>query len=194
MNNTNTIDLLFTLVISFVVLFSLSIMLINESNKDSDGDVDSQNEFIVTLNWDKNCDVDLWMLLPDGRRVFYSERNQPPAFLDIDVTCWNSYYGENTGTHIIKNNQEIITVRDVMTGDYSINAHLFQPMYEEYVEIEVLVYDIRNRKVIYADSRTLTLEKPQEHIVNFTVEEGRLSLFSIVNVDDSNPIYFVGGQ
>jgi len=180
---------------SFLVLFVLALMLINIPVEEQTGDIDSNNQIMVTLRWEQNCDVDIHMMLPDGRKVFYNERNQPPAFLDIDVTNWNTYINPNGGFHIIKNNEEIISLRDVVYGEYVINTHLFNMYEESSVKIEVIVYDIEHKSIIYATERVMGRENSQEHIVRFKLVEGNLpSLFSVLEVRDDEPIYFIGGR
>lgn len=186
-----TIDLLFNLVLSFGVLFVLSFMLINDTSDEKS--VENDNNILITVRWNTNCDIDLWLMLPDGRKVYYNNRDEPPAHLDVDVTRWRSFItpGE-TDPYIIKNNEEIITIRSVMAGEYVVNAHLFNYSYQDEVQVEVLVQDVKHGSTIYAGTKELSHQIPQQNFVRFTVNDLDDQSYSISDIHTDRPLFFVG--
>ena len=160
MFNKAVIDLLFILLLSFVALFFLAFVQVNEPTK-KDANANNDNHILITMRWETNNDMDLHLRLPDDRRIFYANRDQPPAHLDVDVVAWRRYkregyspdmsHGDDYGyeseygynydeynhgeyaheqeaqeeEYIIKLNEEIITVRNILAGEYVVNVHYF---------------------------------------------------------------------
>lgn len=203
MFNKVTIDLLFNLLLSFVVLFFLSFILINETETKSN--TVNDNNILITMKWETNNDVDLWLLLPDGRKVGYPSRDKPPAHLDVDVVRWRTYSKNgNNLTHdnpgeenledvyIIKSNEEIITIRDVLTGEYIVNCFYYDRNgYFNPIDVEITIQDIKNNKMIYAAQKQLSLQNEELFFVRFFVKEGLNNLYDVVDVEEDFPKYFV---
>ncbi|MCK5600456.1 hypothetical protein KAR91_01215 [Candidatus Pacearchaeota archaeon] len=184
-----TIDLLFNLVLSFGVLFVLSFVLINDTT--SEKSIENDNNILVTMRWKIDCDIDLWLRLPDGRKVYYSNRDEPPAHLDVDVVRWRTFQIPGSSEpYIIEDNEEIITIRSIMTGEYAVNAHLFHSEYAGEVEVEVLVQDVKHLSVIYAGTKKLSKLLQQEHFVRFTVNNLGHEDYSISDVHMNRPLFF----
>lgn len=185
------IDLLFNLVLTFGLLFALSFVLIKDATTDSN--IQNDNNILISIRWDLNCDVDLWLLLPDGRKVFFGNRDEPPAHLDVDVVAWR-YYRSSTGElRIIKNNEEIITIRSILEGEYAVNAHFYSPRGEERVTVDVLVQDAKNRNTIYSGTKELTRQQTEQHFVRFKVRriDGGES-YAVTDIYEDRPLFFVG--
>lgn len=186
---TPIIDLLFNLLLSFVALFCLSFLLINDTS--SENSVDSESNFLISMRWDANCDVDLWLLLPDGRKVFYANRDEAPAHLDVDVRLWRSFGLSGKRLYVIQNNEEIISIQGILQGEYAVNAHLFSSNGYDSVEVEVIVQDVKNGNVIYAGKKTVSPDMEQQHFVRFTVNAKDGYEYDVVDVYTDRPIFFV---
>lgn len=224
MFNKVVIDVLFILLMSFVALFFLAFIQINKPVKE-ESNAKNDNNILITMRWKTDNDMDLHLRLPDNRRVFYANRDQPPAHLDVDVVAWRRYrregyspdtshessydefgyenhdYGEyeqehraQDGEYIIKLNEEIITIRDVLEGEYVVNVHYFNDRGygNQPIEVEVVVQDIKNKRMIYADKKVISIPRSETHFVKFTVVSDKKGKYSITEVYSDRPTYFIG--
>jgi uncharacterized protein YfaP (DUF2135 family) len=111
----------------FFLLFMLFQLQTAQQNKKS---IEQKAEVVVEMEWDPKStdDMDLWMLLPGGKRVGYSSKDQGIAVLDRDDrgAYGDTYTDPLTGEKkIIEVNKEIITIRAIIPGKYVVNAHYF---------------------------------------------------------------------
>ena len=166
-------------------------MQMNQPNNDAS--IENDNNILISMSWKDNCDIDLWLLLPNGKKVFYNNRDEPPAHLDVDVVSWRKYDTES-GSHVIKDNQEIISIRSIMPGEYAVNGHLFSSVYEGQVKVDVLIQDVKNHQVIYHGSMTLNSINRQQHFAKFTVTETDKNTYKVDNIYTDRPIFFVGNS
>ena len=72
--NTFT-DLLFNILVGIVFLFILALLLINPIAKDAT--VKKKAEWIIEMTWPKenDCDMDLWVMDPDGNIVSFKKKS-----------------------------------------------------------------------------------------------------------------------
>ena len=217
------LDLLFNLVFAFMVLFFVSFVMINDP-KEEDAQAKNDNHILITMNWETNNDMDLWLRLPDGRKCGYSARDIPPAHLDVDVVAWRRYtrqgyqpdmsheqyyddeeyrgdYGEYQGEHevqpeeyVITENEEIITVRNILAGEYAVNVHYFSDRGygRQPIKVKIMVQDIRNKSMIWAGEKEIDIPRDEVHFVKFTVVDTGNGHYKIEKVYTDRPTYFVG--
>jgi uncharacterized protein YfaP (DUF2135 family) len=224
MFNKVVVDILFILLMSFVALFFLAFVQINKPVEE-EANAKNDNNILITMRWTTNNDMDLHLKLPDGRRIFYANRDEPPAHLDVDVVAWRRYqrdgyspdmshdsyydesgyggydYGEyeqehqtNDGEYVIKINEEIVTIRDVLEGEYIVNVHYFSARGygDQPIEVEVVVQDVKNKKMIYADKKIIRRARSETHFVRFTITGGKKNRYTITKVYSDRPTYFIG--
>ena len=121
-------DLLFILLACLAVLFIISFMMVNVTKKDADIKK-PKAEFIVTLTWDyaTTHDVDLWIEDPLGNRVFFNKKEKGIMHLDRDDLGHqkDTIVLPDGQIVIVKENQEIISIRGFIPGEWIINAHLY---------------------------------------------------------------------
>ena len=77
-------DLLFNVLIGFVMLFVIAFLMINPIAKKAD--IPVKAEFIIVLEWDEDAsdDLDLWMQLDKNKPVGFTNREDTPLHLDRD--------------------------------------------------------------------------------------------------------------
>jgi len=188
------IDLLFNLLLSFVVLFVLAFWMVTK--KKDDEQAKNANNILITMRWKANNDMDLWLKLPDGRHVGYNKRDEPPAHLDVDVVNWRKYHNPDGSEYVIKDNEEIITIRSILEGEYIVNVHYFNPQQVEPgtdTEVEILIQDVKKKNMLYAGKQIISVPRSETHFVKFTVEK-RGKGYTVNQVRTNRPEYFVGKE
>ncbi len=140
-SNTGFRDLLFNILLVFVFLFFISFVLIAPVKKEAD--ISIKAEYIITLTWDDaiNDDIDIWLADPIGNILFF--RNQDNGFMHLD----RDDLGESNdtiimpdgSTTVIKLNQEIISIRGFISGEWILNIHMYRKIYSEPVQVSVKV-------------------------------------------------------
>lgn len=191
------VDLLFILLLIFISLFFLSFAMVNEP-KEKEDQAKNDNNILVTMRWNTDNDMDLWLRLPDGRHVGYNNRDEPPAHLDVDVVAWRKYRRPDNTEYTIENNEEIITIRDTLEGEYVVNVHYYSahridPM--QPIEVEIMVQDVENGKIVYADSKKINMTQKETNFLRFSVERYRVNgieKYRIVKIYTDRPMFFVG--
>lgn len=142
--------MLFNMVLAFAFLFLLSFLLIRPPAKSSDPAVEMKAEFIIQMAWPDGAldDQDLWLLLPDGRKVGYSNKDLGIATLDRDDRggVGNTYIDPVSGEEKIQTtHREIMTIRAKMPGRYVVNIHTFsaRSSYKEFESVAQMPYDVQ---------------------------------------------------
>ena len=83
-SNLSFNDLLFNVLVGFVMLFVIAFLLINPITKKSD--IPVKAEFLIVLSWpaDAADDIDLWVQRDTEKPVGFSNRENTPLHLDRD--------------------------------------------------------------------------------------------------------------
>ena len=125
-SNLAFIDLLFNLMLGFVMLFLISFLLINTPEKTAD--IEQKAEILVILSWDDmhTADMDLWVESPSGI-VSYVSPNRGSLHLDKDdLGTRNDTFTTADGViKFVRINREIVSLRALESGKYTVNAHLY---------------------------------------------------------------------
>ena len=118
-------DLMMCIVgVTALIMSALLIRPVSESVKD----FHPKAEYLVTLTWDDNKDVDLdlWLTSPSGDVVYYGNKELPNIALDRDSLGKPSNSSKNPdGTVAVSGNQEIIAIRAIMPGFYVVSVNYY---------------------------------------------------------------------
>lgn len=156
-------DLLFNALLGFTFLFLVAIMFMNPEAKT--GIIDPKAEYILTVTWEDNNpdDIDVWVEDPEGRKVWF--RNPEASLLHLDrddrgmlndVIMVNGEEVENPL------NQEVVTLRGVVKGEYIVNLHYYATETHKPVDVRVRLDKVNPKlEVVYYDTFTLA-EKGEE--------------------------------
>ena len=123
-NNTSFLDILFNFLLATVILLVIAVsFIITEQNK---ADIKVNAEFVITLEWDhdQDNDIDVWIEDPDGSLLWYRDQKVGVMHGDRDDKGWSDDIYING--EIIKINQEIITFRGIIEGEWIINIHFYR--------------------------------------------------------------------
>ena len=173
-------DVLFLMVLSLVVVIFLLTLLINPIKKRNE--VPIRTEILIEATWpsDTAYDVDLWGMGPDGTPVGWGIFTAGPSLnLERDDR------GKINDLSII--NYEVMTVRSLDPGDYTINLHLYSAFNEPLpVPVNVRVTGKGDMGEIYSGEVLLSRRKEELTVVRFSLDEdGDLIKDSIHNLHKS---------
>ncbi len=190
--SSTMIDLLFNLLLTFVALFFLAFLLVTEPRDAEESNVTADSNFIITMSWEADCDIDLWIQLPTKEKVFYAHREAGPVSLDIDVVQWRSYTNSNGDVTEIAKNQEIATIRGMLEGEYIVNAHYFGNFSQENVPVQITVQDVRAKRLVWAGDLILNSVGHEAHGVRLMMIEGSIPGVPILQIIEGRPKMIIG--
>lgn len=125
-NNISFIDMLFNIIIVFVLLFFMAILLMNPVSKEKD--VEAKADLLIIMTWPDNNphDIDLWVKPPNGSAIGFTHKTNSYLFLDRDdLGVSNNFVIINEKKVTISTRREVMTFRGKEPGRYVVNAHFF---------------------------------------------------------------------
>ncbi len=165
-------DMLFNMLIAFVFCFIVALLAMNPKALKA-GDIPSKAEYIVTVSWpDRNPnDIDTWVQDPSGNLVWFRAREAGLMFLDRDDR------GDANDAVLINGQriaspfrQEVVTVRGIVPGEFTVNVQYYQSRDGLPVQINVSVMKVNPRaEVVYYGQLTLQRQGDEATAVRFTV-------------------------
>lgn len=120
-------DVLSCILCFTIMAMAMLILAVHPKAKPTEG-VKPYAEYLVTLTWpdDRDVDLDLWMQDPAGKIIFYNNREDVNVSLDRDS---RGFITNRTllpdGTPLFSSNREVITIRSIMPGDYLVAVGYF---------------------------------------------------------------------
>ena len=116
-------------------------------------------------------DIDAWSQDPGGNLVWFRAREAGLMHLDRDDRgLANDSIVVNGKAIVNPLNQEVITLRGIATGEYTVNAHYYDSKDGKPVEVTVSVIKVNPRaEVIYYGSLVLARKGDEGTAVRFTV-------------------------
>jgi len=128
----------------FILLAIVLISTVEEPKKAAVEAPVPKAEFLVTLAWDDDSrdDIDLYVRGPDGKIVYFSNRQTAWGFLDTDnVGLGNTVTSPDGSTITVPSRREVVTVRAIVPGEYVVNAHFYKknspPGYVNHLQMAV---------------------------------------------------------
>ena len=181
-------DMLFNMLIAFVFCFIVALLAMNPKALKA-GDVPSKAEYLITLSWPDfdPDDIDTWVQGPAGDLVWFRNRDAGLMHLDRDDRGRSSNTIVVDGRSIVNPlNQEVVTIRGIVPGEYVVNAHYYQARDEEGRELKdggrpvavtLSVVKVNPRaEVVYYAQHTLQRQGEEFTMVRFSVlADGRVS-------------------
>jgi hypothetical protein len=165
------IDLLFNALLGFTFLFLLAIMFINPTT--DRGRVNLKAEFIISVTWPENLadDIDLWVQDPIGDTVSYLRKEAGWLHLDRDdrgvVNDTIVIDGEEVVYPI---NQEIVTIRGILPGEYIVNLYYYKAAQPRPVEALVKVEKVNPAlETVFVERVRMERQDDEKTVVRFTL-------------------------
>jgi hypothetical protein len=155
-------------------LFFLALLAISPDSKD--GKIDSKAEFIITMDWPDNHpdDLDLFVQDPLGNIAWYRHREAGFLTLDRDDRGGaNDFIMVNDRKIASPIREEIVTVRGIVAGEYTVNVSHFQATTGQPVAATVKVQKLNPvAQVIFDDKVTVDHIGDEKTALRFTLDAG----------------------
>ncbi len=172
-------DLLFNALLGFTFLFLVAIMFMNPEAKT--GIIDPKAEYIITITWEDNRpeDIDTWVEDPDGRVIWF--RNTEAGLLHLDrddrglLNDTITINGEEIQNPL---NQEVVTLRGVVKGEYVVNLHYYNDEgTNRSVDVNVRLVKVNPVfKIIYYGTVTMDKQGDEKTAIRFVINrDGKIS-------------------
>ena len=140
-------DLLFNILVGFAFLFIIAFLLIKPEAKKKD--FDRNAEFVIVMEWDKEAkgDIDLYVEDPLGAKCSFRQTVANFMHLDKDdLGSANDTVVNADGTiSTVKINREVITIRGIIAGEYTINVHYYSE--RDYSRVENVMRKKKSKEV-----------------------------------------------
>jgi hypothetical protein len=162
-----------------VIAFLFFIALLAVSPDSKEGKIDSKAEFIITMDWPDNHpdDLDLFVQDPAGNIAWYRHREAGFLTLDRDdrggVNDSIIVNGKKIASPI---REEIVTVRGIVPGEYTVNVSHFQATTGQPVAASVKVQKLNpTAQVIFDNKLMLDHAGEEKTAVRFRLDaEGKV--------------------
>jgi len=165
-------DMLFNMLIAFVFCFIVALLAMNPKALKT-GDIPSKAEFIINVSWpDMNPDdIDTWVQDPAGNLVWFRAREAGLMHLDRDDRGMVGDTLVINGKQVVNPlNQEVVTVRGIEPGEFTVNVHYFDSKDGKPVEVTVSIIKVNPRAdVVFYGQLTLAKKGDEATAARFTV-------------------------
>lgn len=159
------LDLLFLTAAGFVFLFFIAFMMIEPESNETQ--IRTKAEYVITTTWEHESpdDVDVWLRDPTGNLLYFKKKEIGLMHLDRDdLGDANDSYILSDGTVITYNyNQEIVTIRGIIPGEWVLNIHMYSKKTKKPTKVLVRMDKI-NPSVKTMVNQTYTMEKKWDQI------------------------------
>lgn len=165
------VDMLFNVLLVLSLLFALALVFINPPAKQ--GAVDLKAEFLITASWPDGdpADLDMWVQEPGGKTVWYKMRDEGLMHLDRDDRGnFNDMIIVNGKEVINPLNQEIVSLRGIIAGEYTVNLHYYRSEKKAPIQATVTLLRVNPRaEVVWHGSVTLDTPGVERTAIRFTL-------------------------
>ncbi len=163
-----------------VVAFLFFIALLAISPDAKEGKIDSKAEFLVTMDWPDNHpdDLDLFVQDPAGNIAWYRHREAGFMVLDPDDRGGANDFIVVNGRKIASPiREEIVTIRGIVAGEYTVNVSHFQATTGQPVPATVKVQKLNpTAQVVFDDKVFVDHTGDEKTAVRFTIDpEGKVT-------------------
>jgi len=177
------LDLLFNCLLGFVYLFVISFLMVEVEKKKAN--ITTKAEYVITLTWDLNNidDIDTWLRDPAGNLLFFRRKNVGLMHLDRDDrgNIRDSYTLPDGTTIYYPYNQEIVTIRGFIPGQWILNIHMYYKRDAKPANVEVKLEKL-NPSVKTIFIKRYEIKNPGEQITVARFEMS--STGDITNIDE----------
>lgn len=171
-NNSAFTDLLFNALLGFAFMFFIAFILMAKPEKA--GKVDPKAEFLITINWPDNHpdDIDILVEDPRGEVLWYSNKDTGIMHLDRDDRGSLNDSLVVDGKKVINPiNQETVSLRSWVPGEYVVNILHYQANFRSPVPVTVKVEKLNPEvKIIYYGTEEIAGVGSEITVVRFLLD------------------------
>jgi hypothetical protein len=141
-------------VVSF--LFFLALMAV--SPEDKEGKIDAKAEFIITMDWPDSHpdDLDIYVQDPLGDIAWYRHREAGFMVLERDDRGGANDFIVVNGKKISSPiREEIVTIRGIVAGEYTVSVNHFAATTNEPVPVNVKIQKLNPHTTVVFDDKVL---------------------------------------
>ena len=162
-----------------VLAFLFFVALLSIAPDAKDGKIDPKAEFLITMSWPDNHpdDLDLFVQDPLGNMVWYRRREAGFMVLDRDDRGGANDFIVVNGKKIPSAiREEIVTVRGIVAGEYTVNVSHFAATTGQPVQASVKVQKLNPKaQVIFDDKVPVDHTGDEKTAVRFPLDaEGKV--------------------
>ena len=165
---------LFKALQAVVFLFFITLLIVSPHTLE--GKVDSKAEFLITMSWPDNHpdDIDLFVMDPLNNVVWYRRKEAGLMVLERDDRGGANDFMMVDGRKMLSAlRQEIVTIRGVVAGEYTVNIYHFTATTGQPVPVTVTVQKLNPAvKTIAREQITMHEGGAEKTAVRFTVDKG----------------------
>jgi hypothetical protein len=174
---------LFKIIQALTYLYILAVIFMNPVAKK--GIIDPKAEYIITVTWPDNDpnDIDTYIEDPAGNVIDFKNKEAGLIHLDRDDRgMLNDTLNINGQSVLNPLNQEVATIRGVVTGEYVVNVHYYASENSKPVAVTVRVDKVNPAlEVIYYQTLRLENKDDEKTALRFTIgTEGQISNINYV--------------
>ena len=139
-----------------VVAFLFFLALMAVSPDDKEGKIDAKAEFIITMDWPDNHpdDLDIYVQDPLGNIAWYRHREAGFMVLERDDRGGANDFIVVNGKKISSPiREEIVTIRGVVAGEYTVNVNHFAATTSTPVAVNVKVQKLNPHTTVVFDDK-----------------------------------------
>jgi len=173
-------DLLFNILVGFAFLFIIAFLLIKPEAKKED--FERRAEFVVVMEWDNDAsgDIDLYVEDPTNKQVSFRYHNHNFMHLDKDdLGAMNDTVVNADGsTTTININREVVTIRGIIKGEYTINGHYYSiRSYDKInkrkpvITVRVELHKVNPYTIAWVGEKEFTHRGQEETFLRFRLDE-----------------------
>jgi len=178
-------DLLFNILVGFAFLFIIAFLLIKPEAKKKD--FDRNAEFVIVMEWDKEAkgDIDLYVEDPLGAKCSFRQTVANFMHLDKDdLGSANDTVVNADGTvSTVKINREVITIRGIIAGEYTINVHYYserdysrvgnamRKKKSKEVTVKIELHKVNPYTIMWIGEKTFHSKGQEETFVRFRLDK-----------------------
>ena len=158
-----------------VIAFLFFIALLAIKTKEDEGKVDPKLEFLITVSWpDKHPDdIDMFVRDPIGNMVWYRRREAGFLVIDRDdrggLNDFIMVNGQKVASPI---RQEIVSMRGIVPGEYTVNIYHFAALTGRPVPVTVKVEKLNPKvQVVHYDTVELDHGGEEKTAVRFILDK-----------------------
>lgn len=164
-------DLLFNALLGLTFLFLVAIMFMNPEAKS--GIIDPKAEYIITTSWEDNNpdDIDTWVEDPEGRIIYFKNTEAGLIHLDRDdrgkLNDFITIAGKEVENPL---NQEVVTIRGVIKGEYVVNLHYYASTTGLPVDVKVRLVKVNPKlQIVYYGTTKLEAAGDEKTALRFNI-------------------------